>query len=235
MIISQRKIPRKIEITLLNESYAEGAIVLKAGKTHIHCTASIEDNVPNWLKGKHMGWIQAEYSLLPRSTHTRTKRERDKLSGRTMEIQRLIGRSLRQMLNLEHLGERSLIVDCDVLQADGGTRTMSINAASIAVYIAIHQLIKKNILPNSVFRNLVAAISVGIFNHDICVDLDYEMDSKATVDANFVFTESSECIEVQATGEKSPFNKAQFDTMYALADNTCQAIIKQQWSFLNNL
>ncbi len=193
--------------------YAEGSVLVKAGNTHVLCTASVEESVPGWLVGKGQGWVTAEYSMLPRSTHTRSKREREKVSGRTHEIQRLIGRALRSMVDLTALGERSILIDCDVLQADGGTRTASITGACVALAIAIGKLKSEGKLKGDAIVDSVAAISIGIKDGEILVDLDYNEDSSCDVDMNFVITGKGEFVEVQGTAERASFNKDQLDRM----------------------
>lgn len=190
--------------------YAEGSALIKAGHTHVLCTASIEETVPGWLVGKGQGWVTAEYSMLPRSTHTRSKRDREKVSGRTQEIQRLIGRALRASIDLKHLGERSIMVDCDVLQADGGTRTASITGACVAVAMALKKIGKFN---DGAWTDTVAAISVGLKQGGVLVDLDYNEDSSCDVDMNFVVTGKGLFVEVQGTAEKKGFSKAELDLM----------------------
>ncbi len=193
--------------------YAEGSVLIRAGHTHVLCTASIEESVPGWLKGKGKGWVTAEYSMLPRATHTRSKRDREKVSGRTQEIQRLIGRALRSMIDLEKLGERSVMIDCDVLQADGGTRTASITGGCVALGIALGKLIQEGKIPAQTFVDTIAAVSVGIKNGEVLVDLDYNEDSSTDVDMNFVMTGKGGFVEVQGTGEQKTFSKADLDHM----------------------
>lgn len=199
--------------------------MINTGDTRVFCTASIEENVPSWLKEKNRqaekagqpksGWITAEYSMLPRATHTRSKRDREKVSGRTQEIQRLIGRALRAMIDLEKLGERQLVVDCDVIQADGGTRTASITGACIAVGLALSKLIRNGVVPASVFTDTVQAISVGMKNGEVLVDLDYDEDSTCDVDMNFVRTGAGLFVEIQGTAEKRAFSEADLQKMMA--------------------
>ncbi len=199
--------------------------MINTGDTRVFCTASIEENVPSWLKEKNRqaekagqpksGWITAEYSMLPRATHTRSKRDREKVSGRTQEIQRLIGRALRAMIDLEKLGERQLIVDCDVIQADGGTRTASITGACIAVGLALSKLIKDGVISPSVFTDTIQAISVGMKNGEVLVDLDYDEDSTCDVDMNFVRTGAGLFVEIQGTAEKRAFSEADLQKMMA--------------------
>jgi len=215
--------------------YAEGSAFIRAGNTHVLCTVSIDTNVPTWLAGKGRGWITAEYSMLPRSTHTRTKRDREKVSGRTQEIQRLIGRSLRSMVDLSKLGERSLLVDCDVIQADGGTRTASITGACVALAIALGNLIKEGKIPKEAWIDTVAALSVGMKEGRVLVDLDYKEDSTCDVDMNFVMTGKGNFIEVQGTAEHRSFSKADFATMMDAAVGCLSQIRNIQLQTLKNL
>jgi len=198
---------------------AEGSVVIEVGNTRVLCAASVEESVPPFMRNSGRGWVTAEYSMLPRSTITRTPREiaKGKPSGRTMEIQRLIGRSLRAVVDQEALGERSVIVDCDVLQADGGTRTASITGAYVAMALAIRQLLEFKTLSKNPIRDHVAATSVGIVNGTTMLDLCYEEDSTASVDMNVVMTGSGEFIELQATGEKTSFSDAQLAELIAMA------------------
>lgn len=215
--------------------YAEGSALIRAGHTHVLCTASIEPSVPNWLVGKGKGWITAEYSMLPRSTHTRSKRDREKVSGRTQEIQRLIGRALRSVVDLNLLGEKSIIIDCDVLQADGGTRTASITGGYIALAIALNKLITSNQVPATAWIDSVAAISVGMKSDRVLADLDYIEDSSCDVDMNFVITGHGSFVEVQGTGEQCVFSKTQLDRMTDVAISATQEISRIQQSTLNKL
>lgn len=194
-------------------SYAEGSVLIRTGNTHVLCTASIDESVPGWLKGKGQGWITAEYSMLPRATHTRTKRDREKVSGRTQEIQRLIGRALRATLDLRLLGERSITIDCDVLQADGGTRTASITGGCVALMMALENLRKTGKITTSPLVDSVAAVSIGLKNGQVLVDLDYEEDSSCEVDMNFVITGKGRLVEVQGTAERGTFSKEDLDQM----------------------
>jgi ribonuclease PH len=217
--------PRPCAVETNVSKYAEGSCLINTGDTRVFCTASIEENVPSWLKEKNRqaekngqpksGWITAEYSMLPRATHTRSKRDREKVSGRTQEIQRLIGRALRAMIDLEKLGERQLLVDCDVIQADGGTRTASITGACIAVGLALSKLIQDGKVPASVFTDTVQAISVGMKDGQVLVDLDYDEDSTCDVDMNFVRTGSGLFVEIQGTAEKRAFSEADLQKMMA--------------------
>lgn len=205
---------RPIIFTANVNRYAEGSCLVECGHTKVLCTASVEENVPPFLKRTGKGWVTAEYGMLPRSTHTRMPREaaKGKQSGRTLEIQRLIGRSLRAIINMDGLGERQITIDCDVLHADGGTRTASINGAYIALYLACKSIGKERLITDS-----VAAISCGIYEGQPLLDLDYEEDSNAEADANFVLTGNGNIIEVQGTAEKKPFSEAQLLELLSLA------------------
>src|SRR5690348_2782416 len=200
-------------------STAEGSVLIEVGNTRVICTASIEETVPSFLKGAGKGWITAEYSMLPRSTLTRTPREasRGKQSGRTHEIQRLIGRALRAVVDLKQLGERTITLDCDVIQADGGTRTASITGAFVALGLAMSKLVEAGSLSAAPIRDYVAAVSVGIVEGEILLDLAYEEDSQAEVDMNFVMTGGRKIVEVQATAEKHPFDDGQLKKMMEFA------------------
>jgi len=206
---------REISITRHFIKHAEGSVLVEFGDTKVVCTASVEESVPPFLRGKGTGWVTAEYSMLPRSTHTRSSREaaRGKIGGRTHEIQRLIGRSLRAVTNLTLLGERSILIDCDVLQADGGTRTASITGAYVALVDALRLLVERGVLPAVPLKEAVAAVSVGIVDGEILLDLNYLEDSAAEVDMNFVMTSSDRFVEVQGTAESEPFTVEQMDGM----------------------
>jgi ribonuclease PH len=199
--------------------HAEGSCLVKFGNTHVICTASIDEKTPPWLRNSGKGWVTAEYGMLPRSTNTRIDREaaRGKQSGRTQEIQRLIGRSLRSVINLKELGERQIKIDCDVLQADGGTRTASISGGFVALYQAVEKLKKNYNIQQQIIKNYVAAISVGIVDNKPCLDLDYEEDSAAQVDANFVICDNEKLSEIQVTGEEFFFSSDQYQELYKLA------------------
>ena len=216
---------RKVSIETSVNRYAEGSAIIRAGNTHVLCTASVEESVPAWLKGKGQGWVTAEYSMLPRSTHTRSKRDREKISGRTQEIQRLLGRALRSTVNLSALGERSILIDCDVLQADGGTRTASITGSCVALMLAIQNLVENGKLSSDALKQLwidtVSAISIGIRDGQILTDLDYAEDSSCDVDMNFVITGKGNFVEIQGTAEKTAFNKTQLDKMTEAAIHAC--------------
>jgi len=210
---------RDVRITRNFTRYAEGSVLISCGDTKVICTASVEESVPPFLKGKGTGWVTAEYSMLPRSTHTRSAREasRGKVGGRTHEIQRLIGRSLRSVVDLAALGERTIYLDCDVIQADGGTRTASITGAYVALVDAVRSLVDRGVLKASPVMEAVAAVSVGLVGNDPCLDLDYQEDSAAEVDMNFVMTSSDRFVEVQGTAEGRPFTNAEMDAMRVLA------------------
>ncbi|MDA9633106.1 ribonuclease PH [Pelagibacteraceae bacterium] len=214
--------------------HAEGSCLVKFGNTHVICTASIDEKTPPWLRNSGKGWVTAEYGMLPRSTNTRIDREaaRGKQSGRTQEIQRLIGRSLRSVTNLKELGERQIKIDCDVIQADGGTRTASISGGFVALYQAIEKLKKNYNIQQKIIKNFVAAISVGIVDNKPCLDLDYEEDSAAQVDANFVICDNEKLSEIQVTGEEFFFSSDQYQELYKLAQIGINQIISKQKSAL---
>jgi ribonuclease PH len=212
--------------------YAEGSCLVKFGGTHVLCTASLEEKPPPWLRGQGRGWITAEYAMLPRATHTRTRRESSsgKQSGRTHEIQRLIGRSLRAVTNLQALGERQITLDCDVLQADGGTRTAAITGAWVALHDCLKWMHGRSIIKDHPLRDHVAAISCGISNGEAVLDLDYEEDSAAETDANFVMTGGGSLVEVQATAEAAVFTDAQLQELLALAKTGIAQLVVLQKS-----
>jgi ribonuclease PH len=199
--------------------HAEGSVLIEFGNTKVLCTASVEETVPGFLKGKGQGWITAEYGMLPRSTHTRTAREaaKGKQSGRTQEIQRLIGRSLRAITDLKALGERQVTLDCDVLQADGGTRTAAITGACVALHDAVNKLVAAGKLAGNPLKDFVAAVSVGIVDGAAVLDLDYAEDSSCDTDMNVVMTGSGGIVEVQGTAEGEPFSRTELDALLALA------------------
>ena len=210
--------------------YAEGSCIAKFGNTHVLCTASIDNKLPLWLRNSGKGWITAEYGMLPRSTHTRMDREvtKGKPSGRTQEIQRLIGRSLRSVVDFKKLAEYQIKIDCDVIQADGGTRTASITGAWVALYQAINFLLKSGKLPENPITDQVAAISCGICENQELIDLDYEEDSCAETDGNFVMTLANGIVEIQTTAEEKPYNKNQFLKLLNLAELGTKSIFKIQ-------
>ncbi|MCF8720458.1 ribonuclease PH [Nitrospina gracilis] len=217
--------------------HAEGSVLITVGETKVICTASVEEKVPPFLRDQGQGWITAEYSMLPRSTHTRTQREasRGKLSGRTMEIQRLIGRSLRTVVDLENLGERTIWVDCDVIQADGGTRTASITGAFVAVCLALKHLHKNKQIDFIPVKDFVAATSVGMLDGDKLLDLDYSEDSTASVDFNVVKTGNGNFIEIQGTAERDPFSDKDMQEMLVLAGKGIQDLIDLQQKTIGKL
>jgi ribonuclease PH len=220
---------RSIKITRNFTKHAEGSVLIEFGDTKVLCTASVEESVPPFLRGKGTGWVTAEYAMLPRATHTRSPREaaKGKQTGRTLEIQRLIGRSLRAVTDLTKLGERSIYIDCDVLQADGGTRTASITGAYVALVDALTKLKLKGMLADIPLKEAVAAVSVGILDGEALLDLNYLEDSSAEVDMNFVITSSGRFVEVQGTAEAEPFTSAEMDAMRSLA----VAGVQQLFSF----
>jgi ribonuclease PH len=220
---------RPIKITPNFTNLPLGSVLVEYGETRVMCTASVEDSVPNWMRGtRGQGWVTAEYSLLPASTGERSRRERQTLSGRTQEIQRLIGRSLRSVVDLKQLGERTITLDCDVLQADGGTRTAAITGAYVALKIAVERLIKMNKLKTNPIREAVAAVSVGIVEGTMLVDLDYLEDQKADVDMNVVQTSSGLLLEIQGTAEKQAFSRAQLNTLLDMAQASLVDIFEEQ-------
>ncbi len=212
---------------------ADGSCLISFGGTKVLCTAIIEDSVPKWLKGQNTGWITAEYSMLPAATQTRTNREAKtgKQSGRTMEIQRLIGRSIRSVIDLKKMPEKQILIDCDVIQADGGTRTTSINGAFIALCIAVNKGIKTKKLMMNPVNEKVAAVSCGIMSNETLLDLDYNEDSTAIADANFVFSEKSGIVEIQVSGEKRPIHRDEFELMYSYAEKGIKEIFNVQSKF----
>ena len=211
---------RNIILEVNVSPYAEGSCMAKFGNTHVLCTASVDNKLPPWLRNTGKGWVTAEYGMLPRSTHSRMDREvnKGKPSGRTQEIQRLIGRSMRSTIDLKKLGENQIKIDCDVIQADGGTRTASITGAWVALYQAINTLLKNGKITENPILDQVSAISCGIWNNQEILDLDYEEDSDAETDGNFVLTATNGIVELQTTAEKKPFNKEQFLNLLSLAE-----------------
>jgi len=218
-------------------STAEGSALIEMGNTRVICTASVEESVPAFLRNSGRGWISGEYGMLPRSTLTRTAREsaKGKQSGRTQEIQRLIGRSLRAVADLKRLGERTIWIDCDVIQADGGTRTASITGAFVALGLALQRLIDAGTLTAAPIKDFVAAISVGIVDGEVLLDLNYEEDSRADVDMNFVMTAGNKIVELQATAEHQVFDDAQLAKMISLARQGIQSLIAKQQTLLGTL
>jgi len=225
---------RKLNITRAYTRHAEGSVLIECGDTRVICTASIEDKVPAFLKGKGQGWLTAEYGMLPRSTNTRSDREaaRGKQSGRTQEIQRLIGRSLRAVTDLKALGERTIQIDCDVIQADGGTRTASITGAFVALHDAVTSLKNRQAVASWPIRDFVAAISVGIYGGMPVLDLDYPEDSNSDTDMNVVMTGRGALVEVQGTAEGEPFSRQELDAMLDLAGRGIGELVAAQKSAL---
>ncbi len=221
---------RDVEIIRNYTKHAEGSVLVKFGDTHVLCTASVEEKVPGFLKGKGQGWVTAEYGMLPRSTGSRMDREaaKGKQSGRTQEIQRLIGRSLRAIIDLEKLGERSIQIDCDVIQADGGTRTASITGAYVALQDAVSYLIGKDLIKVSPLKDSVAAISVGVYKGTPVLDLDYIEDSDCDTDMNVVMTGKGGFVEIQGTAEGEPFSHADMEAMLDLADSGIKTLSTKQ-------
>lgn len=217
---------RPVDITLGYQSFAEGSALIRLGKTMVLCSVSMEERVPNFLKGSGKGWITAEYAMLPRSTLTRTPR--DKVGGRNQEIQRIIGRSLRSATNMAALGERTFYVDCDVLQADGGTRTAAITGGYVALFQAFHNLRKQGVLPFLPLQSTIAATSVGIVGGIALLDLCYEEDFRAEVDFNAVMTDKNEFVEIQGTAEGKPFSKEKSDILLSLAQQGIQRLFSIQ-------
>ncbi len=224
---------RPLRFTVDFLDYAEGSVLIETGKTRVLCAASVEEKVPPFLEGKGQGWVTAEYNMLPRATHTRTARERSgKVSGRTQEIQRLIGRSLRAVIDMQALGERTITLDCDVLQADGGTRTASITGAYVALYHACTLLLQRGLLTVHPIRTAVAATSVGVVDGEILLDLCYAEDSRAEVDFNVVMTAEREFIEVQGTGEGGVFSRATMDSIIDLAEQGIAELLEAQKHYM---
>ncbi len=230
-----RKIRKAIELRpiVITTDYMTNPLascLIEHGNTKVICCVSLEESVPRWLRGKGKGWITSEYAMLPTATHTRTDREsiKGKLAGRTQEIQRLIGRSLRNVCKLDLLEEKVLKIDCDVISADGGTRTASINGAWVAMRIALNKLLDKGQLKNDPMKFGVSAISCGLINNKVFLDLDYNEDSNADADANFVFNNQGKIIEIQCTGEKQPITSSQFSEMFKVSKESCLNIFKTQ-------
>lgn len=219
---------RNIELICDYNPYAEGSCPVKFGNTHVVCTASVEEKVPNWLKGQNKGWITAEYGMLPRANRVRVPRESKSPSGRTQEIQRLIGRSLRAVVDLSKMKDISVCIDCDVIQADGGTRTASITGGFVALYLAMEKLVARKKLEVNPIREFVAAVSCDIFAGEKILDVDYEEDSHAQVDMNFVLTESGKIVEIQGTAEELPFAEEDFGELMALAKEGIKQLIAEQ-------
>lgn len=228
---------RNVTIEMNVNKHAEGSCLIKCGDTHVLCTASIDDSVPRWLKGTGKGWVTAEYGMLPRSTSDRMDREaaRGKQSGRTQEIQRLIGRSLRAVVDLKLLGERQVKVDCDVIQADGGTRTASITGGYVALHMALQHLVTISAMPALPFIDSVSAISCGVYKDQPVLDLDYPEDCDAQTDANFVLTGSSGIVEIQGTAEQEPFSRDELNHLMDLAEKGTNELKEIQEQALKSL
>jgi len=223
---------RKTKITANVSPYAEGSALIEVGGTKVLCMATVEEKLPHWLRNQGKGWVTAEYAMLPRSTHTRIRRERPNPSGRTMEIQRLIGRSLRAVVDMKKLGERQIFLDCDVIQADGGTRCASITGAYVALALACKKLVSTGKLSASPLLSEVAAVSVGIIEGTAISDLKYEEDSNAEVDMNIVCTGEGKYIEIQGTAEQEPFDREQMNEMLALGEKGVNELFEIQRSVL---
>lgn len=223
---------RPVRITPNAAPFAEGSALIEMGNTRVLCAASVETSLPPWLRGQGRGWVTAEYALLPRSTQTRNRRERNGVGGRTQEIQRLIGRSLRMAVDLEALGEFSIVVDCDVLQADGGTRTASITGGYVALVLALRNLQEQGLLELNPLRYAIAAVSAGIVDGEALLDLDYEEDKRAEVDCNIVQTHTGAFVELQTTGEGAPLERSRLDELLTLTDGGLQELFAAQQAAL---
>jgi len=221
---------RDVEIIPHYSKHAEGSCLIKCGDTHVLCTASVEEKVPGWMRGLGKGWVTAEYGMLPRSTSDRMNREaaKGKQSGRTQEIQRLIGRALRAVVDMKALGERQIKIDCDVIQADGGTRTASVTGGYVALHLAIQHLIDLKLMDKSPLTDTVSAISCGIYKTNPVLDLDYDEDSDAETDANFVITGKGGIVEIQGTAEQAPFSEEEFIQLLNLAKKGCGELTEMQ-------
>lgn len=229
MSLIKRDTPRTIQFETGINPYAEGSVIASFGNTRVHITATVEESVPGWMRNTGKGWVTAEYSMIPRSTHDRVRRERKGPSGRTQEIQRLIGRALRAVVDMEKLGERQIVVDCDVLIADGGTRTTSISGAYLALEIAINGLLEKGLIKESPLKERLGALSVGIDKEGMIIaDLNYEEDSSCEADVNIVMTESGKFVEVQGTAEGDPFSQEQLDALLSCAKTAMKEVFKKQ-------
>lgn len=234
MSLIERAQPREVRFTKDINPYAKGSVMAEFGNTKVHITATVEESVPPFLRGKGQGWVTAEYNMLPSATHTRSHRERGKIGGRTMEIQRLIGRSLRSVVNLEKLGERSITLDCDVLVADGGTRTTSISGAFVALSMAIKTLMAEGKIASNPIKEQLGALSVGVTREgNIIADLNYEEDSSCGTDMNIVMTSGGRFIEVQGTAEGEPFTKEQLSALLECAEGALKVVFEAQNKVLN--
>lgn len=229
MSLIKRDTPRPIRFTTGINPYAAGSVLAEFGNTKVHITASVQESVPPFLKGKGQGWVTAEYAMLPSSTHTRSDRERKGASGRTQEIQRLIGRALRSVVDMQKLGERSILIDCDVIVADGGTRTTSISGAYIAMEMAVKKLMKDGLLKVNPIKESLAAISIGLTkNNEVIADLNYEEDSSCGTDMNIVMTGSGKFVEVQGTAEGEPFSMEHMNALLSCAQTALKVVMKEQ-------
>ncbi|MGE3610804.1 MAG: ribonuclease PH [Bacteriovoracaceae bacterium] len=236
MSLIKRDTPRPIKFTPNINPYAHGSVLAEFGNTKVHITATVQESVPPFLKGKGQGWLTAEYAMLPSSTHTRSDRERKGASGRTQEIQRLIGRALRSIVDLQKLGERTIMLDCDVIVADGGTRTTSISGAYVALEMAVRKLMKDGLLTQSPIKEGLAAISIGINkNNEVIADLNYEEDSNCSTDMNIVMTTSGKFVEVQGTAEHEPFSMEHLQSLLACAQTALKVVMQEQNKILENL
>ncbi len=225
---------RPVSLTPDYFDFADGSALIEIGKTKVVAAATIEEKIPSFLKGSGKGWVTAEYAMLPCSTEKRTPRERGfgRMSGRTQEIQRLIGRTLRAATNLRILGERTITIDCDIIQADGGTRTASITVGCIALALALNKMMDEGVIDQMPLQNLVSAVSVGMVDGNLLLDLDYREDSSAEIDMNVVKTDTGKIVEIQATAEKSPFTKKDFNTLLSLADKGIKELFQAQKDIL---
>jgi ribonuclease PH len=229
MSLIKRDTPREIKFTTNINPYAHGSVIAEFGNTKVHITASVDESVPRWMKGTGEGWVTAEYSMLPGSTHDRIRRETNGPKGRTQEIQRLIGRSLRAVIDFKKLGERQIVLDCDVLVADGGTRTTSISGAFVALEIAVNKLMAEGKLKESPIKERLGALSVGLDKDGLAIaDLNYEEDSTCEADVNIVMTENGKFVEVQGTAEGEPFSRDQLDAILACAETALKDVFKAQ-------
>lgn len=236
MRIDGRKKDQLRELKIIPEvsRYAEGSVQIELGNTKVLCTASVEQNVPKWLQGTGQGWITAEYGMLPRSTHTRINREKAMNSGRTQEISRLIGRSLRSAVDLKLMGEKQVHVDCDVIQADGGTRTAAITGGFVALAMALNFMKQQKQIAQNPLKSYVSAISVGLWQHEAILDLNYDEDSACQTDSNFVMNERGELIEVQGTAEGKAFTQVQLIEMLGLAQKGCKEMMQAQAQWVSS-
>lgn len=234
MSMIKRSTPRIIKFTPNINPYASGSVIAEFGNTKVHITASVEESIPSWMKGSEKGWVTAEYNMLPGSTHTRSRRERSKVGGRTQEIQRLIARSLRSVVDLKVLGERMITVDCDVLVADGGTRTTSISGAFIALRMACEKLVSEGKISKNPIKESLGALSVGMnAEGEVLADLNYEEDSSCEIDMNVVMTESGKFVEVQGTAEGEPFPREVLNSLLECAETAMKVVFEEQNKVLN--